>query len=96
MAPFELSYVSSLESPKLELSYVNKDLTESKLRESVNIASVSSIIVLEVKDEIVNISSDNLGSRFFSSTELDIDNIVDLKININDINEKKESDITST
>ncbi|CAG8776804.1 16003_t:CDS:1, partial [Funneliformis caledonium] len=35
-------------------------------------------------------------SRSFSSTELDISNIVDLKININDINEKKGSDTTST
>ncbi|CAG8549526.1 4031_t:CDS:1 [Funneliformis mosseae] len=78
-----------------ELSYISKDLTESELRESVNITSVSSIIGLEDKDEIANISNDNLGLRFFSSTELDIGNIVDLKININDINEKKESDTIS-
>uniref|UniRef100_U9TEL1 HAT C-terminal dimerisation domain-containing protein n=1 Tax=Rhizophagus irregularis (strain DAOM 181602 / DAOM 197198 / MUCL 43194) TaxID=747089 RepID=U9TEL1_RHIID len=66
-----------------ELSYMSKDLTESELRESTNIASVNSIISLEEDDDTVNIDGDNnlnqtSPSENFSNTELAISNIVDL------------------
>lgn len=65
-----------------ELSYISKDLTESELRESINIASVNSIISLEDDNDIVNINGNNsnptLPSENFSNTELAISNIVDL------------------
>src|SRR6266498_2624481 len=80
-----------------ELSYIGKDFVESELIESINIASVSSIIDLE---DIANISNNNLGLisplQSFSNTELAIGNIVDLTVNINDINEERNSNTTLT
>jgi hypothetical protein len=62
-----------------ELSYISKEMTEGELRESINIASVNSIIGLEDDNDIVNINRNNsLPSENFSSTELAISNIVDL------------------
>ena len=80
-----------------ELSYIGKNLVESELRESINIASVSSIIGLE---GVVNTSDNDLELtsplQSFSNIELTIGNIVDLTVNINDINEERDSNITST
>ncbi|CAG8755942.1 ribonuclease H-like domain-containing protein [Rhizophagus irregularis DAOM 181602=DAOM 197198] len=81
-----------------ELSYMSKDLTESELRESTNIASVNSIISLEEDDDTVNIDGDNnlnhtSPSENFSNTELAISNIVDLTA-VDDTNGEMSSDIT--
>ncbi|CAB5198560.1 unnamed protein product [Rhizophagus irregularis] len=97
LAPFDLPYISGLESPN-ELSYMSKDLTESELRESTNIASVNSIISLEEDDDTVNIDGDNnlnqtSPSENFSNTELAISNIVDLTA-VDDTNGEMSSDIT--
>ena len=76
-----------------ELNYVGRGFTENELRESVNIASVSSIIGLEDEDGVVNVSN-NLGSSpSFSSTELAIGNIIDLMVNIDGNNEKRDANI---
>jgi hypothetical protein len=62
-----------------ELSYISKKMTEDELRESINIASVNSIIGLEDDNDIVNINGNNsLPSKNFSNTKLAISNIVDL------------------
>ncbi|GET04768.1 hypothetical protein GLOIN_2v1785142 [Rhizophagus clarus] len=77
----------------LELSYVSKDLTESELRESINISSVSNIISLDDDDNIENIDGNNLNLILPSSnTELAIRNIIDL-IAIDGINEEMDSNI---
>jgi hypothetical protein len=69
-------------------------MTEGELRESINIASVNSIIGLEDDNDIVNINRNNsLPSENFSSTELAISNIVDLTA-IDD-NGEISADITS-
>ncbi|UZO24858.1 uncharacterized protein OCT59_017152 [Rhizophagus irregularis] len=77
---------------------MSKDLTESELRESTNIASVNSIISLEEDDDTVNIDGDNnlnhtSPSENFSNTELAISNIVDLTA-VDDTNGEMSSDIT--
>jgi hypothetical protein len=84
-----------------ELSYMSKDLTESELRESTNIASVNSIISLEENDDTVNFDGDNnlnqiSPSENFSNTELAISNIVDLTAvdDSHDTNGEMGSDIT--
>ena len=70
-----------------ELNYVGKDLTEGKLRESVNITSVNSFIDLENK--VMNIGKNNSNSDLtslsesFSNIELTISKIFDLTVNIN-------------
>ncbi|RIA91743.1 hypothetical protein C1645_821561 [Glomus cerebriforme] len=43
----------------LELNYVGRDLTESELRKSINIASINGIISLEDKNKIIANTSDN-------------------------------------
>ena len=76
-----------------ELNYVGRGFTENELRESVNIASVSSIIGLEDEDGVVNVGN-NLGSSpSFSSTELAIGNIIDLMVNIDGNNEERDANI---
>ncbi|GES95126.1 ribonuclease H-like domain-containing protein [Rhizophagus clarus] len=76
-----------------ELSYVSKNLTESELRESINISSVSNIISLDDDDDIGNIDGNNLNLTLPSSnTELAIRNIVDLTA-IDGINEEMGSNI---
>ncbi|GES97518.1 ribonuclease H-like domain-containing protein [Rhizophagus clarus] len=76
-----------------ELSYVSKDLTESELRESINISSVSNIISLDNDDDIGNIDGNNLNLTLPSSnTELAIRNIIDLTA-IDGINEEMGSNI---
>ncbi|GET00860.1 ribonuclease H-like domain-containing protein [Rhizophagus clarus] len=76
-----------------ELSYVSKNLTESELRESINISSVSNIISLDDDDDIGNIDGNNLNLTLLSSnTELAIRNIVDLTA-IDGINEEMGSNI---
>ncbi|GBC10376.1 hypothetical protein RclHR1_09580009 [Rhizophagus clarus] len=76
-----------------KLSYVSKDLTESELRESINISSVSNIISLDDDDNIENIDGNNLNLILPSSnTELAIRNIIDL-IAIDGINEEMDSNI---
>ena len=57
-------YMTNIQS---ELNYVGKDLTEGKLRKSVNIASVNSFIDLENK--VINISRNNSNSDLTSSSE---------------------------
>ncbi len=75
-----------------ELSYIGKNFTESKLKESLNIISVNSIIGLEDKNEVANNNLDLTSLlESFSSTELAISNIVDLTVNISD-NEERDSD----
>ncbi|CAB4396463.1 unnamed protein product [Rhizophagus irregularis] len=80
---------------------MSKDLTESELRESTNIASVNSIISLEKNDDTVNFDGDNnlnqiSPSENFSNTELAISNIVDLTAvdDSHDTNGEMGSDIT--
>ncbi|GES99151.1 ribonuclease H-like domain-containing protein [Rhizophagus clarus] len=76
-----------------ELSYVSKNLTESELRESINISSVSNIISLGDDNDIGNIDGNNLNLTLPSSnTELAIRNIVDLTA-IDGINEEMGSNI---
>jgi hypothetical protein len=75
-----------------ELSYIGKNLTESELRESVNIASIDSIFNLENTNEIANNSDNYLPPESYSRTELAIGDIVDLTININDNSGDRNSD----
>ncbi len=78
-----------------ELSYIGKNFTESKLKESLNIISVNSIIGLEDKNEVANNNLDLTSLlESFSSTELAISNIVDLTVNISD-NEERDSNTIS-
>src|SRR6266542_1871980 len=83
MAKIRSYYMNNIQK---ELSYIGKDFVESELKESINIASVSSIISLE---DIANISNNNLGLisllQSFSNTELAIGNIVDLIYDPNDV-----------
>ncbi|RIA96384.1 hypothetical protein C1645_815400 [Glomus cerebriforme] len=78
-----------------ELSYIGKNLTEKELRESTNIASINSIISLEVENKIANIGGNNSPSESFSSIELAIGEIINLTININDNNEKRGFDTSA-
>jgi hypothetical protein len=90
IAKIQAYYMTNIQS---ELNYVGKDLTEGKLRESVNITSVNSFIDLE--NEVMNISRNNSNSDLtsssesFSNIELTIGKIFDLTVNIN---EEKGSD----
>lgn len=92
MAKIQSYYISNIQK---ELSYIDKDLTENELRANVNIVSIKNVIDSKDKDEVADDNGDlPSSSRSFSSTELAINNIVDLTVNIDEL--YKESDINTT